>query len=447
MAIRLASGGQMSTTKQIVPWRSSEALQIRASSPATIVEYAATQLSPRDRRSIVEAFQAESYEMVATFIWTKAASALKRQIASLGMAFVGELLNRPDLTEESDPSRSLSDHDAISLAEDLALISATQALRLSHSLELVSHFNRLDQAEGESEYMASEEAISLLKTCVSSILSQPHFEGADRFRAFRESLSSATLKREDFLSLLSSPYFFVRTTLSILLTLVKSERGAAQEHAIGNMASALPIVWENLRQPEKWQVGQAYAQVTADGNRAASSGLRAVLIKVHGFDFVPESLRSNSFTQAAAAVLSAHFGWNNFYNEEQPMMVLASMGSAIPRPAFANCMEAALAVWLGNRWGYSFGAESQANIIFRSLRQEQWDYYLNECLVGDKTILDKLAGDNNPCQRWITLADTYAFASRTIKDKQVRKLLDATSTGDLDDMHRAATQVRENLRK
>src|SRR5689334_5279565 len=45
------------------------------------------------------------------------------------------------------------------------------------------------------------------------------------------------------------------------------------------------------------------------------------------FDYVPESLRSRAFIDAANKVIEAHFGWNNFYNEPAPMKALASLRS------------------------------------------------------------------------------------------------------------------------
>src|SRR5687767_11381424 len=98
----------------IKPWSRSEAIAIPAqSTPEQIVAFAKPQLSVRDMKSIVQAFNNASYEMVSTFVWNKAAAILKRQIATLGMEFVGEMLGRTDLDEDSDPVTSLGDHEAI----------------------------------------------------------------------------------------------------------------------------------------------------------------------------------------------------------------------------------------------------------------------------------------------------------------------------------------------
>jgi len=433
----------------IRPWSPEDATIIpRASEPDQIVTFARPHLTTRDMQSIVSAFTSESYEMVSAFVWSKAAAVLKKQISTLGMDFVGEMLGRPDLDEDSDPATSIADHEAIALAEDLGIINSTQALRLKHSLELISHFVKLDQHEAETDMMQREEALSLLKACISSILSHPNFEGAIRFADFRRALSERALKPDDrdVLSIVEGPYFFKRTTLGVLLSLIKTGKGASQEHAVGNFLVLMPKLWQGLREPEKWQIGQAYAEVNAEGNRIASTGLKTALLRVHGFDFVPESLRSNTFSEAAARALSAHFGFNNYFNEEEPMSVLSNLGTAIPRPAFAKCMEAAVAVWLGNSWGHSWMAESYAEKILNSLRREQWEYYLNQCLRRDRTVLDKLVSENKPIARWIKLIAIHDLANCNITDVNVKRLVDASFANRPDKVKQRAETLREMAR-
>lgn len=435
-----------SDEQKIVQWSPAEVVVIPPNSPPEqVVAYASPQLSRRDMSSIVSAFENESYEMVATFVWAKASAVLKKQIATLGMEFVGEMLGRPDLHEDSDPATTIGDHEAIALAEDLAVITPTQGLRLKHSLELVIHFTNLPQHEAEEDMLSREEAIMVLKTCIASILSRPNFEAAVRFGDFRKALSERTLKTDDsdVVAVSQAPYFFVRTTLSVLLSLIKTAKSAAQEHALGNFSVLLPLLWERIRQPEKWQVGQAYAEVNASGDRAASAGLRKALLKVHGFDFVPETLRSSTFTECASRVLTAHFAFNNFYTEAEPMETLANLGTAIPRPAFAKCMEATFAVWLGNSWGHSFAAVPYASIVLDSLRDTQWEYYLNECLRRDRTVLDKLAFGGKPLGRWLDLVQRFGLQNQETRDPKIRQLLEYSAKGNGQKATQLATAIRE----
>ena len=147
--------------------------------------------------------------------------------------------------------------------------------------------------------------------------------------------------------------------------------------------------------------------------------------------------------QAAAKVLSAHFAFNNYYNEVQPMQLLADLGTAIPRPAFAKSMEAILAVWLGNAWGKSFDGSAIAERMLTSLRQQQWEYYLNECLRRDRTVLDKVALDDKPAKRWMQLVAMFELNQLSLTSVRVRKLVEKSLTGNLQEVQERARRIRE----
>src|ERR1700693_1825826 len=96
----------MSNEASLVPWNATDLVVIPKDENKidAIVAYGQSTLSQRERKSIVAGFMSESYERVSTFVWPKAAATLKNQVAKLGMEFVGEMLGRPDLTDDSDPA-------------------------------------------------------------------------------------------------------------------------------------------------------------------------------------------------------------------------------------------------------------------------------------------------------------------------------------------------------
>src|SRR6185369_13983966 len=99
-----------------------------------------------------------------------------------------------------------------------------------------------------------------------------------------------------------------------------------------NALLIIPQFWEQLKAPERWQIGQAYAVEFSEGRKESVKGLHAVLLAVAGFDYVPENLRSTTFVKVASEVIAAHQGMNNFYNEGAPIRELASPGTSIPGP-------------------------------------------------------------------------------------------------------------------
>ena len=185
-------------------------------------------------------------------------------------------------------------------------------------------------------------------SCVQSILRFPKSDVAVEFTSFRKKLEEQTYKSNDteIIQLIHSPYLFQRTTVRMLLGIIKSSNGVSVEHAIGNLQVILPTVWNNLKKTERWNVGQAYAEAVNSGEKTPMIGIQKALLSVHGFDYVPESLRSNTYTAIAKSILSAHNGIDNFYNEPGPMANLVKLGTKIPMPAFPYSMTATLSVYL-----------------------------------------------------------------------------------------------------
>lgn len=192
---------------------------------------------------------------------------------------------------------------------------------------------------------------------------------------------------------------------------------------------------------------QLNAEAVNAGNSPAVLALKKALSSVQGFDFVPESLRSQSFTAAAANVISVHTAMNNFYNEPAAIQALSRLGSTIPWPAFPICMSAVMAVKLGNRYGVSNAAIPTANDLLHRLTRNQWDYYLNECLPGDELVLQKLSWYDGPRRNWLGLLNEFRLPDTAEKSSQVTRLLKASQKGDDSATAAAAKVLLESIGK
>lgn len=417
-------------SNSVVIWKEpSSALVPKDAADAMTIAAVAKNLSARDQKQIVNAFQSESFEMMAGFILNKALSQLKRALSLLGMAFVGEMLGRADLDDDSVPTVSISNFEAITLAKELGLINSTDAKRLSQHLELLAHFDSLDPSDSALEEMSREEALSFFRTCVNAVLGREGEIAPVEFVKFRSDLESRTFKEfdQEIISLQASPYFFKRTTLGILLSGTKSRSGAQFEHVLGNIVVLVPALWPSLREAERWSVGQSYAEAVNAALSPVVVALRKALTAVQGFDYVPESLRSHTFAVAAANVINVHTAMNNFYNEPSAVSALTKLGSTIPWPAFPITLSAVLAVRLGNGYGVSHGAQGEVSIFLKRLTDNQWEYYLNECLPGDELILQKLSWNSLSRTRWSELAREFDFYSKNTKTPSVSKLVKASA--------------------
>jgi hypothetical protein len=418
-------------SNELALWQpdSGQLIPKEAKTPKQIATYAA-QLSVKDKNQIVAAFDAGHFEMGMNYLWGKTVTALKKELSTVGVGLLGEMLGKVDVDEDDDVDDILTIRDAIRLAGELGVVSATDTLRLQHTYEIVTHFSQLGANENEVEDIDEAEAIASLKACIKSVLGRPKVEVAKKFVEFREALEGESLAPEDprVDMLHGSPYFFCKLTVSVLMNAAKRNVGAQLEHVLANINVLLPVIWDKLRDAERWQIGQTYAEAYAGGKASTVSGLKSALLKVRGFDYVPENLRSETFVKAAEAVVKAHEGLNNFYNEAAPVSNLAKLGSTIPTPALPACATALLSVCLGNRYGVAWSAEAEASRLLGNLSQDRWQYYLNQVMPSDVRILSKLS-EQKPIANWIAIVGKHNLHGLQIKNKTVSRLLQASKDG------------------
>ncbi len=432
----------MSKTNEIIVWDEPATTLVPAglSQPDQIAALA-KQLTERERNQIVVAYQNGSYEMATSFVWRRAMASLKRELGALGVTFLAELLGRSDVSEDDNVLEVISEREAIKLAEELGVVSRTEAIRLRHYHELVSHFSQRDPSE-DDDPMEEPEAVSILLSCVRSVLAKPSIQVAQRFADFRRDLEAESFVPTDPRcgDLESSPYFFRRLAIVVLISGIRSHTGAQLEHCLHNLNVLLPLLWPKLREAERWQVGTTYSHVYANGLQTQTAGLKQALLKVRGFDYVPETLRSQTFLKAAEAIIGAHDGMNNFYNEEAPTLNLERLGTVIPAPALGPCITALLCVRLGNYYGVSWSAKPIADRILGKQSADRWTYYLDQVLPGETRILDKLLSEK-PCAQWLSLAEEQMSELPPPKNKVIRQLLEASLVKDMKKVQAAALRA------
>jgi len=348
-------------------------------------------LTVKQKNDIAQAFENHAYDMGAEYTWRRSMIRLKSSLKSLGMSFIGEMLGDEEIDEFSNIEMVLNDYNAISLAEHLGAISATGALKLRQALEMISHYLS-DKAEKDGEELSLVDAAQIVSTCVKYILGDSEISIAIEFSELRKRLLTETIPLSDphIIQLLESPVFYLKTVISVLVAAVKNEKGAGQEHAVGNLSNLIQPMWPHIAEKDRWQIGNAYRDVTSAGNINAAKGLKNALLKVKGFDYVPENLRSTTFKKAAKSVIEAHFGMNNFYTEGPLVANLSKLGSSIPAPAFIECVQAYLCAFLGNQWGHTFAAAPVAEAELKKIPIDRWAYYFGKVIQNDEVILPKL---------------------------------------------------------
>ena len=433
-------------SSDLILWQNPDyqAMPADVDSVEQVVEYANnSNLTEKQQAQIVKAFNQGAYEMAAEYSWKKANTKLRKSLEKLGPDFIGELLDRSDIDRYTSLEEVLTDRKAIELAEQLGMIGRTGALKLRQALELVNHYL---SGEAEDE-LSNIDAFSIVKTCIQYILSEQDVDVAIAFTQFRNRLLTETVSLQDVdvQQVLAAPLFYLRTVCSILLTAIKKEKGAQQEVAITNLNILIKDMWPKLADADRYAIGSAYSTVLAHGDNVATKGLKQALSKVSGFDYVPETIRSNTFKDQAKKVIDAHFGFNNFYNETAPVRSLSSLGSIIPAPAFQDCIDAYLCVYLGNIYGPSFAAAPIAKQQLEKVSSERWHYFFKNLIHQDQYVLDHIYTPDQ-VSRFAALLESVGYNNEDGLPRDNQLLYEAIMKRDTERARKISSEMEMRLR-
>lgn len=398
-----------------------------------------TQLRKNDLQSIWLLCENELYEGASESIFNKGINVLRKRVLSLGIEFVGEMVG----IDNVEFVKALPPHEVINVASELGFIDKTGKVRLINANELVNHFGD----EETYDEMSEEELKSVIRPCIQYILAQNDSNLKLEFVNFRERLKNEYIESgsETLEMLINSPYFYKKTTIRTLINLLEQTKGAEFETVISNFVSIVNAIWKYLVPDERYFIGMRYSKYCNEGEEKYIKPLKTALIGVHGFDYVPENLRSLTFIKQAKNIKAVHYAMNNFYNEPNAVRKLEKLGKRIPKPAINECVTAILMVRLGNNYGISNEAVYPCYEVLNKLTIDDWKYYLDHCIITSEDVLYKLTRTDKNVQQWIEVVTKYNLSDIDISNKDMRDLLSLSQEDKIKEVKSIAGKILAKL--
>ncbi len=187
-----------------------------------------------------------------------------------------------------------------------------------------------------------------------------------------------------------------------LMNMAKTNKEEEKQFVFHNMSIIVPVIWNDLAETDKYSFGTTYAEISSTDKKDYINVVKKILYNVHGFDYVPENLKSNSFKATAKNLIKVHDALNNFYNEPLAAKLLSSMGTMIPDPAVYDCINSVLICITGNEYGVSRDAQPYLQEVLNGMTIPKWELYLKD-LSKNTELLRQIAfvnGINDSVPRW-----------------------------------------------
>lgn len=403
------------------------------------------QLNELEQKAVAVNFRSGLYVFAAEIVWRRTISILRDRLSLFGEEFIGDMLgyNRPVFADD------LSENETIDLNYEVGYLKQYQRMELSHHSEQIREYTSRQYQMMDKTTMNETTAYALIKDCIDFVLSDATESSSLEFNNIRNVLKTQLLTRESsyVLSLKNEQYFAKRTVLRSLMNLSKTEKEEEKQAVYHNMAIIIPMIWEDLAESDKFSFGTAYAEISSSEKKEYINVMKKILHNVHGFDYVPENLKSNSFISMAKHLINVHDGFNNFYNEPLAAKLLASMGTMIPNPAVYECVNAVLICMTGNSYGISDMAQEHLQAILNTLTINKWELYLKDLgrNVDMMYQLGYVQGSNDPVKRWCTIVIEKKLNNMNFQDEWLNKFLRFSSTCEYDKVRKMASSQYKKI--
>lgn len=437
----------MTTDVSIVPvndqnssvslWKSNTGVLIPKTADAKQVLSLNRQLKETEIKTVVFTYTQGLFEGTAETIWSRSMHILRTWLLGFGEQFVSEMTGIDNI----EIVRQLPEYETIKLAMDLGFIDATGKMRLTHAKEIVEHY----RSREVNEEMPLNEIDTVIRACIQYVLAYDDVDVRINYIDFRNKLVSENLDDSVIGMIGISPYFYKKTTIRTLVNLLASTSGAEFETVQHNFKNIITTIWTTLPSDDRYSIGLEYSKNKNAGDTDLTMVYYNTLMNVHGFDYVPENLRSMSFVSVAKRIRQVHYEMNNFYNEPAEVKKLDRMGTRIPKPAIKECIGAVLLVCTGNRYGVSFNAIGTSKAILSKMTKEDWRYYLEECLTTDEEVLANISDGNSRSKRWCDLCKEYNVEQIEFSNSQITDFIKHSTEGKLAIVGIEADKMRNRL--
>jgi len=372
------------------------------------------------KEKVARYYRSGDYATSASHIWQRAVSLLRKRVLSLGEEFVADMVETDDL----DYARNLPAYRVIDLANDLGFIDKAGKRKLLMANDYYNYYNNSDIDEYEE--MPQDEANIIIKNSISYILYNTDETFGLQFNDFREKLKTGKVTElfDDDKSMFETcPYFYLKTTVRSLLKLFGETDGIEYENVTSNMIIVFPACWDRLKIEERRALADAYTDYTNANDHVRVKLLNGIMLKVQGFDYVKENVRSRTYISVARRLRDVHFDINNYYTEPGVIKQLEDLGTTIPKLALKECVTSILYVKLGNGYGVSWKAEEVADRLLDRMTQDQWLTYIDNYMVEETDLIESIRDCNPMRDRWKELIKRYSLKSLNVLSPVAGKLV------------------------
>jgi len=301
------------------------------------------------------------FDAALNYLWDETVNELRRRVIGYDIAYFYDIAVQGDMRKhfkDADDLRRVQDADLLRASREIGLLSDVGFTQVDHVRYMRNHASA---AHPNQVNLTGLQLASWLETCIREVITLPQ----DPITATTGRLLS-NIKRDrlDAAQVASTSAFFedlppdrADTLAAGLFGLYIDPKRVAV--VADNVRLLWPELWDFVSDDARYGFGTRYGRFQANAEMDQATAARELLDLVDGAAYLPDPIRVVEIDAAIDALVAAHNGWDNFYNEVAPAKRLAQLIGThgdVPQSIEKKYLGAVVGAYLGNGSGVSTGA-------------------------------------------------------------------------------------------
>ena len=316
------------------------------------------------------------FDASLNYLWDETIIQIRKRVSQYDIEFFydntlsGE--RRKRLKDENDLDK-IDDYDLIRGAKEIGLISD---LGFKH-LEYINYMrNWASTAHPNNSEITGLQLISWLETCIKEVITLPISNVTIKIKQLLQSVKDTTISANDAQEI---ALFSTSLTQEQINNLALGFFGLYVRHETSsythqNINLLIPEIWGRVDEDVKQSFGLKYAHFTANNYQTEKKLSRQFLQVVNAENYLPDDLRSFEIENTIDNLLTAHRGFNNFYNEPafaKQLIRIIGQPMMIPRAVEKKFIMAIVTAFMTNGNGVAVDANEIYKEILSGLNSHQ----------------------------------------------------------------------------
>jgi hypothetical protein len=352
----------------------------------------------RERAQYISKFVAACavglFDAALNFLWNETIRNLRDKVARFDLEyFYDSVITDPDRRSKFKDAADLDNLDDWVLIRGCLTTGIITDIGYKHLDYIRDMRNYASAAHPNQNQLTGLQVVTWLQTCIREVLAKEPEGPVIEVRRLLRSLRQETLSEDSVGPIASAvellPDDLSRSLLRVIFGMyTDSNLGADIRNNIRLIAE---VVWGACSEEARFEAGLKFASLTANAEVTRAGLAREFLQRVDGLSYLPPDALGLEMTTALDALLTAHNGWDNFYNEPPHARMVQSVVPAsgdVPNSVVRKYIKVLTMCRIGNGHGVSWAAEPIYNNLISRWRDTEIVIFVN--LTRDAEVASRL---------------------------------------------------------